>query len=261
MKRSKLITILSLVLSVAVAWPVLAAEQQENDAKSILKTMSDYMSSRKTIELTFDSDIEIITPQLEKIQFTNSGEALLHRPDKLRAHRVGGYADVALFFDGKTVSIFGKNINGYAQFDAPGSVDQLIEALREGHGIALPGADLLLSNAYDVLVAGVKEAKHIGRCVIDGRECEHLAFRNFDTDWQMWVELGKNPIPRKLVITSKTLNSAPQYTLRVKDWKTGVRLAPNAFAFVPPTGAKKLSPDALIELDELPQSAPEGGNR
>jgi hypothetical protein len=261
MKRSKLITILSLVLSVAVAWPVLAAEQQRSDAKSILKAMSDYVSSQKTIELTFDSDIEIITPQLEKIQFTNSGEALLRRPDKLRAHRVGGYADVALFFDGKTVSIFGKNINGYAQFEAPGSVDQLIEALREGHGIALPGADLLLSNAYDVLVAGVKEAKHIGLGVIDGRECEHLAFRNFDTDWQIWVELGKNPIPRKLVITSKTLNSAPQYTLRVKDWKTGVRLAPNAFAFVPPTGAKKLSPDALIELDELPQGAPEGGNR
>jgi hypothetical protein len=70
----------------------------------------------------------------------------LSRPDKLRAHRVGGYADVALFFDGKTVSVFGKHISGYAQFDAPGSVDQLIAALRAGHGIALPGADLLLSN-------------------------------------------------------------------------------------------------------------------
>ena len=237
------------------------AQSPAGDAKSILKAMSDYVSSQKTIELTFDSDIEVITPQLEKIQFTNSGEALLSRPDKLRAHRVGGYADVALFFDGKTVSVFGKNINGYAQFDAPGTVDQLIEALRSGHGVALPGADLLLSNSYDVLVAGVKEAKHIGRGVIDGRECEHLAFRNFDTDWQLWVEVGKKPIPRKLVITSKTLNSAPQYTLRVKSWKTGVQPAPDAFAFVPPAGAKKLSPDALIELDELPQGATEGGNQ
>jgi hypothetical protein len=174
---------------------------------------------------------------------------------------VGGYADVALFFDSKTVSVLGKHINGYAQFDAPGSIDQLIEALRAGHGIALPGADLLLSNSYDVLVAGVTEAKHIGRGVIDGLECEHLAFRNFDTDWQLWVEVGERPIPRKLVITSKTLNNAPQYTLRVKGWKTGVEPAPDAFAFTPPAGAEKLSPDALIGLDELPHGTPEGGNQ
>ncbi|MFO7619832.1 MAG: DUF2092 domain-containing protein [Bacteroidales bacterium] len=191
------------------------AQAQENDAKLLLKAMSDYVSSQKTIYLTFDSDIEVITPQLEKIQFTNSGEVLLSRPDKLRAHRVGGYADVALFFDGKTVSVYGKHINGYAQFDFPGNMDHLIEALREGHGVALPGADLLWSNSYDVLMADVKEAKYIGRGVIDGMECEHLAFHNFDTDWQLWVEAGKNPIPRKMVINSKTINNAPQYTLRV----------------------------------------------
>jgi len=234
------------------------AQAKEGDAKAILKSMTDYVSSQKTIELSFDSDIEVITPQLEKIQFTNSGEALLSRPDKLRAHRVGGYADVALVFDGKTVTVLGKHINAYAQFDAPGNVDQLIEALRAGHGVALPGADLLLSNSYEALVAGVIEAKHIGRGVIDGAECEHLAFRNTDTDWQLWVEVGERPIPRKMVITSKTVNSAPQYTLRVKSWKTGVEPAPDAFAFSPPTGAQKLSPDNLVDLDELPQGAPTG---
>jgi hypothetical protein len=223
--------------------------------------MADYVSNQKTIELSFDSDIEVITPQLEKLQFTNSGEARLRRPDKLYAHRVGGYADVALFFDGRTVSIYSKSVNGYAQFEAPGTVDQLIEALRQGHGVALPGADLLLTNSYDALMAGVKEAKHIGRGVIDGVECEHLAFRNFDTDWQIWIEVGQRPIPRKLVITTKTLNSAPQYTLRVKKWKTDVAPGRDAFAFTPPAGAQKLNPDALIELDELPPSAPEGGKR
>lgn len=240
-------------------WPY--ATVQAGDAKSILKAMSDYLKGQKTIEITFDSDIEIITPELEKIQFTNSGEVLLSRPNKLRAHRVGGYADVALFFDGKTVSIYGKSINGYARFDAPGTVDQLIEALRGGHGVALPGADLLLSNSYDVLVAGVKDEKHIGRGVIDGRECEHLAFRNFDTDWQLWVEVGKNPVPRKLVITSKTLAGAPQYTLRIKNWKTSAEPSRSIFSFTPPAGAEKLSPDALIGLDELPPSETTGGNK
>jgi hypothetical protein len=245
---------LASVLVAALTVAPVRAQAQGSDAKAALKAMSDYVSSQKTIELTFDSDIEVITPQLEKIQFTNSGDLLLSRPDKLRAHRLGGYAEVELFFDGQTVSVHGKSINGYAQFEAPGTVDRLVEVLRLGHGVALPGADLLLSNSYDALAAGVMEAKHIGRGVIDGRECEHLAFRNFDTDWQLWVEAGERPIPRKLVITSKTLNNAPQYTLRVKGWKTGVEPAREAFVFTPPAGTKKLSPDALIGLDELPQS-------
>ncbi len=76
---------------------------------------------------------------MEKIQFTNSGGALLSRPDKLRAHRVGGYADVELVFDGKTVSVLGKHLNAYAQFEGPGSVDGLIEALQGGSRRRLAG--------------------------------------------------------------------------------------------------------------------------
>jgi len=245
----------------ALLLAVPGAQAQENDAMSILKSMSDYVGSQSTIELTFDSDIEVITPELEKIQFTNSGGALLSRPDKLRAHRMGGYSDVVMIFDGKTVSIVSEGLNGYAQFDGPPTVDQLLHALRAGHGVAMPGADLLLTQPYEILAADVMEAKHIGLGVIDGRECEHLAFRNFDTDWQLWVEVGDQPIPRKMVITSKTLNSAPQYTLRVKSWKTGIKPAADAFSFTPPAGAQRLSPDALIELDELPQGASSGVNQ
>ncbi len=57
------------------------------------------------------------------------------------------------------------------------------------------------------------------------------------------------------------MNSAPQYTLRIKSWKTGIEPAPDAFSFDPPAGADKLGLDALIELDELPQGAPRGDNQ
>jgi hypothetical protein len=228
---------------------------ESGDADAILKAMTDYVSSQKTIELRFDSTIEVITPQLEKIQFTNSGGALLSRPDKLRAHRIGGYSDVEMIFDGETVGILGKHLNGYSQFELSGGVDQLVEALHAGHGIAFPGADLLLSNAYEVLSADILEAKHVGLGVIGGELCEHLAFRNFDTDWQLWVRAGDAPIPCKLVITSKTINNAPQYSVTITEWKTDVTPAADAFTFRAPSGAQPLDPNALIELDELPLPA------
>jgi hypothetical protein len=249
-------TVASSLFLAALMLAAPVAQAIEGDAEAILKAMSQYVAQQKNIELTFDSDIEVVTPQLEKIQFTNSGEALLSRPDKMRAHRVGGYADVDMVFDGKTLSILGKNINGYIQRDSAGTLDQMINTLRAETGVAFPGADLLLTNSYDTLMAGVMEAKHIGRGVIDGKECEHLAFRNFDTDWQLWVQVGDKPIPCKMVVTSKMLNSAPQYTVRIKSWKTDVTPSTDAFTFTPPAGSQRLGMESMSSLDELPPSAP-----
>ena len=237
------------------------AEEPVDEARAILKAMSDYVGGQKTFELTFDSAIEVITPELEKIQFTSSGSALVSRPDKIRAHRIGGFSEVELYFDGTTASVNGKSVNGYTQIEATGTLDDLIHALRAGHGVALPGADLLLTNSYDLLIADVLEAKYLGRGVVAGVECEHLAFRNFDTDWQLWVQVGDHPAPRKLVITSKTVNSAPQYSVVVTDWNTGVEPEPEAFEFTPPEGAERLPPDGLIDLDELPQEHRLGGGQ
>lgn len=224
----------------------------EDDATAILKSTSDYLANQKTISITFNSDLEVITSELQKLQFTGSGQVLLSRPDMLRATRTGGYTDVELVFDGKTATIFGKNLNSFAQIKSQGSVDQLINHLNSD-AVAIPGSDLLLSNVFEELTANVSNAKHIGQGVIDGVECEHLAFRNADTDWQIWIEIGSKPVPRKYVITNKSVTGAPQYTLRIKEWKTNVPLAADAFVFKAPEGATKVDLAVLSDIDEIPR--------
>lgn len=250
---------ISLVLATGLVAP--AAHAQDDDAVKILKAMSDYMSSQKSISLSFDTDIEVITPEIQKIQFASSGKLLLSRPDKLRASRTGGYAEVELIFDGKTATVLGKNLNVYAQTDAPGTIDQLVDLLRNQYGFELPGADLLISNPYEALMPEVVSSKHIGQGVIDGVECEHLAFRNQDTDWQLWVRAGDQPVPCKFVITSKATAAAPQYTLVVKDLKTDEALGADAFAFQPPADAKKVDFKALGDVDEVPPGTIKGETR
>jgi len=235
------------------------AAAQSDDADKILRAMSDYVMSQKTLSITFDSDIEVITESLQKIQFTSSGQVQLSRPDKLRATRTGGYTSVDLVFDGKTLTINDRDANDFTQLESPGSVDQLIDLLREKYGVMAPGADILLSNAYSIMTADVIEAEHIGTGVIDGVECEHLAFRNLDTDWQIWIEAGARPIPRKYVITSKAVAGAPQYTLRIKDWRNDVPA--DAFAFKPAQGAKKVVLGDLMEIDEVPQGTTAAGGK
>jgi len=248
--------VVGMMLAMSVSF-VSPASAQGGGADKILKAMSDYVTSQKTLSVTYDSDVEVITPALQKIQFTSSGQVQLSRPDKLRAARTGGYADVEIVFDGKMLTVNNKDGNAFAQAESAGTVDQLIDKLRDEHGIAAPGADLLFSQPFEVMMADVIEMAHVGQGVVDGVACEHLAFRNADTDWQIWIETGARPIPRKYVITSKAVTGAPQYTLRIKDWKTEV--AADAFAFNAPQGAKKVVLGDLADTDELPRGTVTAG--
>jgi hypothetical protein len=244
------------ILTMSVAL-IPSANAQSGDAEKILKSMSDYVASQKTISVTYDSDIEVVTSNLQKIQFTSSGQVQLSRPDKLRATRTGGYRDIEIVFDGKMVTVNNKDAKDYAQIDAEGTADQLIDVLREKYGVVAPGADLLLPNVFDVMMADVVDGAVIGKGVIDGVECDHLAFRNAESDWQIWIESGAKPIPRKYVITTKGVAQGPQYTLRIKEWKTEVPA--DAFAFKPDASAKKIALGDLGDIDEVPHGTTKQG--
>ena len=118
----------------------------------------------------------------------------LDRPDKARVTRHGGFADIEAVFDGKTLTLLGKNTNLYAQVDVPGTIDHLVDELRDKYHRPVPGADLLLSNVYEQLMLPVTDVKDIGSGVIGGIECDHLAFRTEEVDWQIWIAQGKRPI-------------------------------------------------------------------
>jgi hypothetical protein len=249
-----LVTVLTMSISLGSQ-----ANAQGGDAEKLLKGMADYVAGEKTLAVTFDSDIEVITSNLQKIQFTSSGQVQLSRPDKLRATRTGGYRDVEIVFDGKMLTVNNKDGKDYAQIEAAGTAEELIDVLREKHGVVAPGGDLLLSNVFNVMMADVVEAAVIGKGVIDGVECDHLAFRNVETDWQIWIESGAKPIPRKYVITSKGIGEAPQYTLRIKDWKTDVPA--DAFAFKPDPSFKKIALGDLSDIDEVPHGTTKTGDK
>ena len=245
-----------LMMSVSV---IPAANAQNGNAERLIKGMADYVTSQKTLSITYDSDIEVITNNLQKIQFTSSGQVQLSRPDKLRATRTGGYRDVEIVFDGKMLTVNNKDGKDYAQIEVVGTAEELIDVLREKHGVAAPGADLLLMNVFNVMMNDVMEAAVTGKGVIDGVECDHLAFRNLETDWQIWIESGANPIPRKYVITSKGIAEAPQYTLRIKEWKTDV--APDAFAFKVDPSFKRIALGEMSDIDEVPQGNIKAGDK
>jgi len=214
--------------------------------------MSDYMASQKAISFGFDATLEIITKEDQKLALASSGTIILNRPGKIRAKRSGGHADIEMLFDGKMVTLFGGNLNLYTQIEVPGTLDNLVDVLREEYDRPLPAADLLMSNVYDELMAGVTDIKDLGSGVIGGIECDYLAFRNKEVDWQIWIAQGAKPYPCRYTITSKDMAHSPQYTIQIRNWKTGSAVASDDFVFNNSTQAKKVDVEDLKGMSPLP---------
>jgi len=109
-----------------------------------------------------------------------------------------------------------------------------------------------MSDVYQQLMPLVVNVKDLGSGVIHGVECDHLAFRTREVDWQIWIAQGDRPYPCRYVVTSTKVAGAPQYSIDIWAWKTGAEVASDDFSFMVPTGATKLKPGDLPDSDELP---------
>jgi hypothetical protein len=241
----------ALILIATMGMPQ-SAKADEAAAKNLVKAMSDYMTAQKAVSFSYDSNLEIVTKDGQKLALASSGAVVLNRPDKVRVTRNGGFANAEAVFDGKTLTLLGKNANVYGQVEVTGPIDHLIDELRDKFHRPLPGADLLQSNLYDELMSSVIDAKDLGSGVIAGAECDHVAFRTKEVDWQMWIAQGGHPYPCRYVITSKLVDNGPQYSIQIRDWKTGNEVASDDFSFNNSTNAKKMELKDL-DTDELPK--------
>ena len=243
---------IALAVAAAGVASISIAQADEAQAKNLLKAMSDYLAAQKSISFDYDSNLEIVSTQQQKIALVSSGTLTLTRPDKLHVTRTGGFANIEMVFDGKTLNLLGKNTNQYAEIEAPGTIDQLVDVLRDKYHRPVPAADLLIADPYKELMSQVNDVKDLGSGVIHGIECDHLAFRTKDVDWQIWIAQGARPHPCRYVITSKKVAGWPQYTLDMWAWKTGSEVAADGFKLEVPTGAKKLAAEQIPDLNEIP---------
>lgn len=210
---------LSVMALAAVALTPSGAMADADFAKAALKKMSDYLASQDVISFDYDANFEIVTKEDQKLGLASSGTVTLDRPNKIRAIRAGGFVNFEMIFDGKTLTLFGKDANLYTQLEEPGTIDQLVDILREKYGRPLPAADLLISNSYDELMREVKDVKDLGSGVVGGVECDTFAFRTEQVDWQIWIAQGEHPYPCRYVISTKGMKLSPQYTIQVRNWR------------------------------------------
>jgi len=234
---------MALALLPAGALPAVAVAQPtgiDPQATAILKKSMDYLAGLKAFTVDTTSTIELVLRSGQKLQFDIGASASVQRPNKFVARRKGDLVNQAFYYDGKILSLYSPDQKVYASVPAPDTVEAMLDYARDSLDIIAPAGDLLYRNAYEILMRDVQSGFVVGKGVVGGMRCDHIAFRNADVDWQIWIQEGAKPLPRRFVITSTQITGSPQFEVQMTNWNTAPKFADGTFAFTPAKDAKKI---------------------
>ncbi len=213
------------------------------EAMDALHKMGAFLRAQEkfTVRGTMTTDDLLASGQ--KVQFNGTVELMVRRPDRMRMNVSGDRRDEHLFYDGKLFTIYGQRVGYYASFQAPPTLAEMKEVIEKRYGIDLPLADLFYWGTDHDGTADVTAATKVGVSNVEGTACDHYAFRQKDVDWEVWIEQGQHPLPRKIVITTTSEMTRPQHS-EVIDWDLAPKLGDEVFTFVPPPEAHKIDFEA-----------------
>ena len=224
------------------------------DAKAVevMENVSGFLNTFDEMTMHAEGTVEKVFLNGQKLQFTNSGAVYLRRPDHMRVNVKGDLLDQEYYYNGKRITLYGKGLGFYASMEnVPDTVTAAFDYAAERFGLNAPFADFFARDLYQVVKEEAFSGAYLGLSTVRGIECHHLAFRQNDADWQIWVETGKRPFPRKLVITETWVTGAPQFTVEMVRWDVTTRLEDSLFEFIPPNDAEKIDflPLTAVEIN------------
>jgi hypothetical protein len=170
-------------------------------------------------------------------------DLLAEKPTGLRVTVSSDRKERLFFYNGSSFTLFAPISNFYATVPAPATVTELADLLEDKYDIELPFVDLFRWGTPESGLKLIKQAEDVGPSVIDDVTCEQYAFRQDGLDWQIWIQNGDYPLPRKIVLTTLTDEARPQHTA-VYEWNLAPSFDKGAFTF-DPKDAKKIE---LVEV-------------
>jgi hypothetical protein len=226
-----------------------AAEDGPIDPRAVekLRRMSDVLAEAKTLSFEAESLYDQVEISGVKIKRAVSQEIVLRRPDGLyfRSVRDDGKVREGRY-DGKALTIVPEGGGAYARIDVPGTLDTMLDHIQAEYQVNVPVADLLYADLYgrvkDHLLSGV----YLGERTVGGEVLDQLSFETTGADWQLWLERGDRPLPRRLAITFVNAPGEPEYLTVIKGWRLDRDLEAGLFRFDPPADWRR------IEIPKLP---------
>jgi hypothetical protein len=245
-KTIGLITLAVLVLTAAILLTtgtetvVSEEDNMDPEARRILAEMCTLLSTAQEFSYRNDSFDEELLASGQKVQVAQRAEVVIRRPDRFWVELINAKNHRRAFYDGTNVTVLSMNENMYASVPVRDNIDSTMYFLIDEYGLSLPMSDFFYSSPFDVLTEKIDGGYYLGRQMIQGVQTHHLAFSQETIDWQIWVEDGKEMVPRRFVITFKADENCTQYVANLSNWDFEPLVSDHLFEFESPDGAVEI---------------------
>ena len=212
----------------------------QDAAVDALKAMSNYLMQAQTLGITSQGSLDVVTGDGQRIQLDGTTTYKIRRPGFVIDYS-SDMKSRRFIYDGKTFTVYSPKLGFYASVPAPPTNREVLDTIYNKFGIALPLEDLFRwgDGTNAARLQALKSAYDVGPATIDGTETEHYAFREPTVDWEVWIQKGDQPLPRKLVIVDRTDPARPTFTSRLA-WQVNPTFSDADFTFVPDADAKRI---------------------
>ena len=208
------------------------------EAQAVLDRMTATFGKVHSYAITAQITRDEVLPFGYKLQHRETARMWVETPNRLRLEVEGDIKNRTYVYDGSQLTIFAPDLKIYSVTAAPGTLRELVSVLLDA-GVEMPLIDMLYQGAVGGLTEDVRVGKLVGDSQVDGVLTDHLAFRQPEVDWQLWVEKGNQALPRALLITTRYELGDPQYEAILR-WDLKPRMPKKSFEFVPPSDATKV---------------------
>jgi hypothetical protein len=208
------------------------------EAQAVLDRMQAQFKTMKRFQLSADITRDELLAFGYKLQNNEAAKMWVDAPKHLRLEVNGDIKNRTYVYDGSQLTLAAPDLNVYATTPAPDTLRELVSKLLE-NGVEMPLIDMLYEGRVGSLTDDVRVGLVVGDSNVEGVATDHLAFRQPNVDWQLWVEKGAQALPRKLLITTRYAVGDPQYQA-ILHWDLTSPIDAKSFAYVPPAGATKI---------------------
>ena len=211
------------------------------DATESVVRAADFLADQSSFRVVADISFDVLQSDGRLLEFGERREITIRRPDRLRVEATQRDGDVrTLYFDGSAISIDLPKHKAFVSKERPGTLYAALDYLSQKLAAPVPLANLFSENFAAPLEDQIAAGHYVGQAVIDGRSCEHLAFRLPEVDVQLWIEEGDRPLVARVVITHKHDDGNPQFRATLRDWDLTLEAPEALFHFEPEEGSERL---------------------
>ena len=221
--------------------PVANENIVDDGAVDALRQMSNFLMSAKTFEIDAQGSLDVVTNNGQRIQLDGTTNYKVRRPGFVITYN-SDIKSRKFIYDGKTFTVYSPKLGYYATAPAPRTNREVLDTIYQKFGISLPLEDLFRwgdSGENAARIQALQSAYKVGTTTLDGVPTDHFAFREADVDWEVWIDQGPQPLPRKLVIVDRSDPARPTFTTRLR-WKVNPAFSDSDFTFVPDANAKRI---------------------